>query len=197
MKKIMALFVIIMIICSSCGSSKQDMQLDVLQARNVAQLATLECYYHNVALCHKDDSSTWRFWEKNTKFWLWDKDTDFWIEYDGIITLGVDEEQIKMDVDSNNNVSVFIPKAKVLETDIDDDTYDESSEVTGAGTTEPTDAEESEAIGKAQKKMEKTAKNDKSLLNNAQLRVKEVINNYIQEVGRVIGVDYHVIWKYE
>ena len=185
-----------MIICSSCGGSKNDVKLDVLQARNIAQLATLDCYYHNVAMGHRNDSSTWRFWEKNTDFWLWDRDTDFWIEYDGVITLGVDASKIKMDT-NGENVTVTIPKAEVLETDIDDKSYDENSEIQGADTTDPTTEEENRAIANAQNKMKKTVKKDTVLLNNAQLRAREVIDNYIKEIGRLTEVNFKVEWQCE
>ncbi len=197
MKRIIGLFIVMIIICSSCGGSREpDAQLDVLQVRNIAHLATLNCYYHNVAMGHRNDSSTWRFWEKNTKFWLWDRDTDFWIEYEGVITLGVDESKIKMNVDEEN-VTVTIPKAKVLDEDIVDATYDGDSEIKGADTTEPTIEEENKAIKSAQDKMEKTVKSDTILLNNAQIRAKEVIDNYIEEIGKMIKVNYKVVWNYE
>lgn len=37
---------------------------DLAQIRSICDLATLECYYHNVAKSTKEKGSDWHIWEK-------------------------------------------------------------------------------------------------------------------------------------
>lgn len=197
MRKVICLFASVMILCCSCvGCENQDAQLDLTQARNISELATLECYYHNVARFYREKSSTWKIWEPNTKYWPWEKDTNFWIEYEGTITLGVDSSKIKMNIDGEK-VAVFIPKAKILDVGIDENTFNEKSYIIGGDTTPPKAIEQVKAMDDAEKRMIETVKKDNSLLNNAQKEVENVLNSYIKNIGKLIDVDYKVTWKYE
>ena len=89
MRKILSLLLIIMIVCCACGESNKlnKPTLEQSQVRNIAELATLECYYHNVADYEDEETSGWLFWKKDTKFW---------IEHEGIVRMGVDAPKIKM-----------------------------------------------------------------------------------------------------
>ena len=197
MKRLICLLMSVMILCSSCvGFVDQGLQLDLTQARNISELATIECYYHNVARFYREKSSTWKFWEPNTKYWPWEKDTKFWIEYEGTIKMGVDASEIKMDVDGKK-VVVVIPKAKILDVGIDEKTFNKKSYVIGTNTTAPEVIEQVKAMASAEKRMVETAKNDVGLLNNAQQEVGNVLNAYIKNVGDLIGVKYKIVWKYE
>ena len=73
---------VLAVMLAACSvQSTQAAVPDLGQVRSICSLATLECYYHNVA--------------KSTKTagggitGIFERDRTFWIEYDGIRTLGI------------------------------------------------------------------------------------------------------------
>jgi len=91
---------------------------DLLQIRNICELATLKCSYNNVAKSTK---------EPGTGAWhLFDKKRTFWIEYSGTVDIGIDLTKIKMDL-NEQTITITIPKAQIL--DIKVDPYDKDAYV--------------------------------------------------------------------
>ena len=43
--------------------------------------------------------------------------------------------------------------------------------------------------------MEEAAKNNRTLLLNAQQRAKDMIKSYVDKIGSVFGVTYNITWK--
>lgn len=76
-RKIIALILTLALsfICVSCAK-KQTIKPQVLQMKSICELATMECYYHNVAKYTEEDAEGILFWKKDKKFW---------IEYSGIV----------------------------------------------------------------------------------------------------------------
>ena len=66
MKKIISVFLtaIMMLSFNSCGKSDPLPEPDFTQMKNIAELAVMECYYHNVAKYYKPVDSTFKFKEK-------------------------------------------------------------------------------------------------------------------------------------
>ena len=88
---------------------------DLAQIRSICDLATLECYYHNVAKLTKEKEVLW-----------WDTSAELWIEYSGIVKLGVDIANLDMQVDGNQ-VTITMPKAEVLSCQVDQTSLNEDS----------------------------------------------------------------------
>ena len=155
---------------------------DLGQVRSICSLATLECYYHNVA--------------KSTKTagggitGIFERDRTFWIEYDGIATLGIDMSLVEMDLDGQN-VHISLPPAQVMHISIDEDTLNEESFVysqDGWNKNPVTAAEQTAAIQQAQLQMEETVQSNAALLASAQNRAKSLIENYRHRLSGDVGV---------
>ena len=170
--------------------SLKNRQPDILQIRNIANLSTLECYYHNVAKSEKS---------KGTGISnVGEMDRKFWIEYTGVVKLGIDMSQIEMEIDENN-ITITIPQAKVLGVTIDEKSWNEESIIASEDGINPNKIESEDvtlAINIAQEKMKETAESNATMLNNAQMRAKSLIENYINKLGEITETKYTINWKY-
>lgn len=198
MKTKMFCFLLVLAMClchlSGCGASDSTSSKrqapDLAQVRSICELATLECYYHNVAksIKYKQEGITH----------LGEKDRAFWIEYTGTVKLGINMSQVTMDVDANH-VTITIPEAEVLEVSVDDDSYNEDSyfmSQDGWNSNKITAEDATQAVKAAKEEMEQTAMDNSSLLLNAQERAKKLIENYLVQIGDAVGVAYDIDWKY-
>jgi len=52
------------------------------------------------------------------------------------------------------------------------------------------------AVTAAQKNMKIAIENNKTLLQSAELRAQELIENYIIELGNISNIEYKIEWKY-
>ena len=71
MKRRVALIIIsvvmIMSTCTACSEKKQAVsEPDITQVRNICNLATLECYYHNVAKSVRGRKRVMAYWRKGS-----------------------------------------------------------------------------------------------------------------------------------
>lgn len=160
---------------------------EVSQVRAICNLATLKTYYHNVAKIDK------------TKNWIFQKDRELWIEYTGIATVGIDMSEVEMKVEGEK-VEVFLPKAKLLSIDIDEEKIDEKSyyysKDNAVFKNEIKPEDETSAINEAQTKMKESAENNTQLLKMAQDRAKHLIERYINQLGELSNKIYSIEWKY-
>lgn len=84
-------------------SSQEQKSADFSGVQSVAELATLKCYYHNVAKAEQDGGLFDIGYKK------------VWVEYDGIVEVGVDVSQVTIsEPDAEGKVRVHIPDAKIL-----------------------------------------------------------------------------------
>lgn len=163
---------------------------DLSQIRNICELATLECYFRNVAKSVK---------EKGTGISHWgEKDRTFWIEYTGIAKIGIDMAKVTMQVDGTN-VIITLPEAEILSYKVDEIT--ENSYITSPDSwfnKNPITAEEqTAAVEQAQAEMKSNVENNSALFIRAQDRAKKLIENYITQLGEASGIAYQIIWNYE
>lgn len=194
MKKRLTSFVILFqLLCLLSGCSSLNFtnkEPDILQIRNIVNLATLECYYHNVAKGEKS---------KGTGITaIGEKDRKFWIEYTGIVTLGVDMSKVTMEI-NDTDITITLPPAKVLGLTIDDDSWNPDSYISsqdGINQNKITAEDVTAAILVAQKTMKETAESNATMLNNAQIRARTLIENYINQLGAIAGIEYKINWKY-
>lgn len=197
MKKIsyIALCLLAVISLTGCGSQKRvDKEPEISQIRAICNLATLETQYHNVAKVKKGDGGGLGS--------LFQKERVMWIEYTGIARIGIDMSEVDMKI-NGENVTVYLPEAKVLnkmdisESKIDKDSYYRSEDNKLFFKNTFTAEDETKAINEAQNNMRRDIENNSQLLKRAQDRAKDLIEQYIEELGLLTGKNYKIDWVYE
>lgn len=187
-RKIKRLAVFCLVVCmffSACGKKEEAPKedLSLTQMKSICELATLKCYYHNVAKITKEKDVLW-----------WDTTAELWIEYSGIVKLGVDITNLDMQVDGNQ-VTITMPKAKVLSCQVDQTSLDKDSYYTnreGLGAEKINADDQTEAIKTAQENMLENVESDDSLLQQAEQRAQELLEQYVKNVGNAMGKTYEV-----
>lgn len=186
-KSIIISLILVMVLCSSCqGAEEQviDTEPQVSQMKSICELAAVDCYYHNVAKYREKDAEG---------ILLWKKDKHFWVEYDGIVTIGIDASLLEIKV-KDENVAISMPSAKVLSCKVDEKTLTEDSFVVARDSARIDAETQTEAFKEAQGVMEKNASEDAALLSNAQERAKKLLEDYVNNIGDAVGKKYEVKW---
>lgn len=179
---------VLMLLCCACGKKEEEAQLQLqeTQMKSICELATMECYYHNVAKYKEEDAEG---------FLLWKKDKHFWMEYTGVVKLGVDASLVTIDV-NGNEVSITIPPARVMSCVVDEDSLNEDAIIVGKKSADVKAEDQTQAFKEAQSRMEETAKTDTALLANAQQRAQKLLEDYVNNIGNSIGQQYSIKWIY-
>ncbi len=193
MKKMisMALITVICLFFTACSSSddsntNKDITPQATQMKSICELATMQCYYHNVAKYLKEEASG---------VFLWKKDRKFWIEYSGIVTIGIDTSLVNIEVEGEN-VTITIPAAKVLDCKVNGETLTENSFIVAKDSASVEAEHQTEAFKQAQAKMQEEASNDTVLLANAQQRAQKLLEDYVNNIGNCTGKTYKIKWVY-
>ncbi len=192
MKKLSVLMLMaVMMICSSCGKkeeeSKKTPKPEIAQVKSICELATMDCYYHNVAKYYEEDADG---------ILLWKKDKHFWIEYEGVVTLGIEASLVTIEVDYENVVTITMPMAEVLNCKVDETTFSEDSFIIADDSADITAEDQTQAFKIAQYNMRTTAENDTALLASAQERAQKLLTDYVNNMGDAFGVEYDIKWVY-
>ncbi len=159
------------------------------RVQSICELATLECYYHNVAKSIKEPGvGLIHFGEK---------ERPFWIEYTGIAEISYQSDLIKME-QSGNEIIITLPPPKIT-CNVEPVSWNEDSYVISKDRwiqrNPITAGDQTRAIERAQADMEEEVENNPALLNTARMQAKELIANYIQQIGRMAGVEYRISWR--
>lgn len=170
------------------GCGKETQTADFSGVTSVCELATLKCYYHNVAKAETEASGIFAKWLKTGY-------KKIWTEYSGIIEYGIDISRVTVsEPDKNGVVTVTMPDAQVLNVDVDEDSLGTPLTDTGFLTSVTTE-EKTTTLAGAQEAMEQQAKENTEMLSQAKARAKTLIEEYIKNVGESIGEEYTVEWK--
>lgn len=170
------------------GCGKETQTADFSGVTSVCELATLKCYYHNVAKAETEASGIFAKWLKTGY-------KKIWTEYSGSIEYGIDISQVTVsEPDKNGVVTVTMPDAQVLNVDVDEDSLGTPLTDTGFLTSVTTE-EKTTTLAGAQEAMEQQAKENTEMLSQAKARAKTLIEEYIKNVGESIGEEYTVEWK--
>ena len=171
---------------------------DYSSVNAICELATLKSFYHNVAIYEVQPETSNNFLDdvillplKNLVNAGYKK---LWVEYSGIVEIGIDASQIQIaNADQNGIVNAFIPDAKVLNVYADEKTVSKPVTETGMFTT--INGEDlSKAFALAQSAMRQEVENDQTLLLKAKNNAKLLMEQYIINTGKKIGVEYTVNW---
>ena len=192
MKKIIiCIFVALFSLLALAGCStapKVNKTIEIKEMREIAELATVECYFHNVAKSDKKLDPAWyEFWAK--------KEMRFWVEYEGVVTIGIDVSKLKVEV-NENKVKIALPEAVVLDAYVEESSLKEESFYFDPNAEKPTPEEQTEAFRQAQNEMKETAEKNRTIMANAQDNAKELLENYVNTIGEAMGVEYTIEWEY-
>lgn len=171
--------------CAACGQEElPKMEPEVTQMRAICELATMDCYYHTVA----------KYYDENAEQFLWmSKDKKFWIEYGGVVRLGVDASQVSIAVDGTD-VTITMPDAMVLGSKVNETSLTEDSYIVDKDSADVTAEDQTAAFGEAQQQLEETARQNTALLAEAKQRAKSLLENYVNNIGDEMGVEYTIHW---
>lgn len=161
---------------------------ELSQVQEICELAALECYYHNVAKSVKEPGTgVVHFGEKERPFWM---------EYTGIAEISFKSDLIKME-QNGQEIIITLPPPEIT-CKVDPDSWSEDSYVISKDQwiqKNPITAEDqTEAIKAAQADMQEMVENNPSILKNARTQARDLISNYIQQIGRAAGVEYQISW---
>lgn len=179
-----ALLIVLMFSTAACSQKPKVIHQNFAQLAPICELATMKCYYHNVAEREIGENSLFRLGYQK-----------IWIEYSGVVRVGIDASKVSIQpsVDKEDVMIVTIPKAQVLDVDCDNDSIKKVDEKHVFSKIDSQD--DVEMFNEAQKDMEQTAREDAAILTQAQDRAKKVIERYIQKCGEAIGKKYMVEWQ--
>lgn len=173
------------LILAACGASEKSKDvLELSQMKAIAELAVMECYYNNVAKFKEEEASGFLFWKK---------DKHFWIEYNGVVSLGIDASKLEMEVE-DTVVKIHLPETKVLSYKVDPNSLTEEAFVVEDDSAKITAEDERIALTEAQKNMLDTATRDTALMNSARTRVKKLLEGYVQNLGDHLNIEYKIEW---
>lgn len=184
-RKIITLILILVLsfICVSCSKAEAN-EPQVFQMKAICDLATIDCYYHNVAKYFNEDAAG---------FFLWKKDKSFWVEYSGIVKVGIDTSKLFIEV-KEDSVTIEIPKAKVLSYKVDENSLSKKSFVIDETSANTSFEDQKKAVSDAQEDIVSEASKDSALLEIAQQRAITLLEEYVANIGKAIGKEYSIKW---
>lgn len=154
----------------------------------ICELATVKCYFHNVAEIDKDPDNLF----KHGLFEYGKKKS--WMEYEGIAKLGINAAEVTVsEPDENGVVRIFVPEAELIVVDADEETMTEVVTDTGVFT-KISFEERNIAFDEAQVRMEEKIIEDKIMFVRARENAKKLLEQYVVNVGEQIGQEYTVEW---
>lgn len=178
----------LLLLTTACGKAEAPV-LPVPQEEQmkaICQLAVLECDYHNLAKFEQKDAS---------KFLWMTKDKRFWVEYSATAVLGIDVKQVSMDLEGNV-VKVTLPKAEVLDCNVNGDSLSPDSYIVDKDSAPVTAEDEVHAFQEAQDSLRQTVEADGDMLDLAQTRVEDLLKNYVNSLAKATGTEYRVEFHY-
>lgn len=154
----------------------------------ICELATLKCYYHDVAELKKEPKGPFKLGVAQYGY------KKLWMEYDGIVQVGIDVNEVKVNSpDKDGVVRIYVPEARILDVSAQIDSMKDPISDTGWFTSITTE-EKAEAFAEAQAKMKEEAQSNGSILSQAQNNAKELLKQYVINVGKQLNKQYTVQW---
>ena len=178
----------LLLLTTACGKAEAPV-LPVPQEEQmkaICQLAVLECDYHNLAKFEQKDAS---------KFLWMTKDKRFWVEYSATAVLGIDVNQVSMEL-QGDVVSITLPRARVLNCKVNGDSLSKDSYIVDKASAPVTAEDEVYAFQEAQDGLQKTVEADGDMMNLAQKRAEELLRNYVNSLAKATGTEYQVEFHY-
>lgn len=185
MKRVISVL-LVLILALSLSSCDKNNDLNAEDIHAICELATIKCYYNNIAKIEKKKDN------------IFQKDREMWIEYEGEAVIGIDMSKVEVDI-KGETVRITLPEAEIFSINPNYETLNEKSYVCSADgliiKNKITTEDQEEAIKKGQKEMEEKIKENKDLFVGAETKAKEIIGNYINQVSKLLGKEYKIVWK--
>ena len=168
------------------ATTDNEQRISQSTIKRICELATLDCYYHNVTEWNKPSN------------WLGYGEKALWLEYDGKVRVGIKVGEIKIsEPDSTGIITVSIPQATILENDLDENSlYEIDSESPMLGFipiySSVNSTDRRDALAEAQRQMETSASQNRIILEEATERAKKIIEKNIVAIGEARGKVYTV-----
>lgn len=183
MKRVITTTLLLVLLVSLCSCvQKEATPLREEDIRAICELATLECYYNNVAKIDKKADN------------IFQKDRRMWIEYEGKATIGIKMSDVIINI-SGNTVNITMPNAEILSTDY---TFKEDSYIASSDrlifTNKISTEEQQAGVIQGQETMKEAIANNKDLFLQAEARAKELIENYITKLAEAADQEYTINW---
>lgn len=154
---------------------------DYFSAEMVGELTSLQCRYHNVSVYDKEGGV----------FGIGKQYV--WFEYDVIVDVGIDVKQVKIEGPSEEGViKIYLPPVEILGARPDMESIQKPVHEVALGADLTTD-KETEIINAGVEKLKNDAKT-KEIITQAQESTKEVLEQYVMNVGKLVGENYKVEW---
>lgn len=164
---------------------------DVAQIRAIASLSSLKCIYHNVAYGTQKAGSGISH--------LGEKDRNFMQEYDCEVEISYNVKNIRM-TQNGSEIRILLPEPDIssrkIPESIDKYSYVEEPDQWLQQNPITVDAI-NEAVNEADRQMEEDIRNNSALLTTAEGQAKQLIENYIHQIGQLTDVEYTIIWETE
>ena len=182
----LTIFSLLLSLCLCSCHKENDPEVSFKGCKDIAELASIECYYHNVAEI-KNDGTNYLFGLLNVGY------KKAWFEYRGSVKLGIDASEVAVSgPDEAGVVTVTLPEVTVIgQPDVDDDSITELVSDTGLLTSISGD-EQVAALAYAQANMLEVAQQDEALKRQAHERACILLEQYIVSVGDAVGAEYTV-----
>lgn len=164
---------------------------DIIKVRSICQLATMDCYYHNVCKGVKSAGTGVSH--------IGEKDREFWFEYSAEATIGIDVSQVEIVIDGDE-ITVYYPHAQIIG----------NIRVDADSTTEPICQEEgffqnsnyitaddiTDALVSANDAIRQEIESDPSIFRASEMRAEELLENYINQLMAQSGKTYKIKFAY-
>ena len=183
-----------MIVCALVVVMIPEREKDVVKEMEyssvdkICELATLRCYYHNVAEDEKQPDGLFKYGLFQFGY------KKMWIEYTGIIEVGIEFSEVDISEPVDNVVTIYVPEAKVLEANADINSIGEIISDTGVFT-KITAEDQANMFAMAQMSMQEGASNDASILKQAHDNAKNLLREYVINLGKQFGMEITVEWS--
>ena len=160
---------------------KKKEKYDLFNIDRISELTTLQCRYHNVSIYDYDGGLF-----GSTSVYVW-------FEYDVILDIGIDINQVWIDEPTDNGViKVYLPPAKILGAVVDKETI--SKPVCDIAVfAELTADEERQIVNEGVRKLQEDAKTQEVIV-FAYNSARDVLEQYIINIGNMMGEEYSVEW---
>ncbi|MBQ6997674.1 MAG: DUF4230 domain-containing protein [Oscillospiraceae bacterium] len=154
---------------------------DFFEIEAISELTTLECRYHNVAAYEKEGG----FVDIGKQY--------VWFEYDVIVKVGIDTNQMRIEEPNDDGVvKIYLPPAQILGAEEVESTIFKPVCELGPFT-KLTAEEEREIISKGVNKLRDDAKTQE-IVKQAIESTREVIRQYVENIGKLKGESYTIEW---
>lgn len=170
--------------------NEQIQEIKFSSVEKICELATLRCYYHNVAEEEKQPDGLFKYGLFKYGY------KKIWLEYDGIIEVGVDVAEVDISDPVDNIVMIYVPEAKIMGANADKESMGELISDKGVFTT-ITGEDQANMFALAQESMKENAANDTVILYQARNNAKKLLEEYVINLGEQMGMRLTVKWSDE